>query len=404
MSQRLRSVLAIAEVALAVVLVIAAGLTVKSLWELSRVDPGFRIESILTARITPNQAFCAAFARCQSFYNELVERTRALPGVEDAAVTNVLPLSGRINAFAGDVEDHPRDPKEPAPVIFETIITPDYLRLMGIPLLRGRAFTAADMAPDAPPVALITASTAQKFWPNQNPIGKRLKRAWKSEWTTTVVGVAADVNEYSLASRLPGFADGGVYVPYGNGARAGVPRPAEMTLVVRTTTNLASLAGELRKVVSSINPNVPVSEMQTLKTAVSESMEAPRSTMWLFAIFAVIALVLGAVGVYGVISYSVVERTPEIGIRLALGAEKRQVMRLVMGQGARMALIGIGIGIAGALALTRLLASLLTAVRPSDPATFTVVSALLLGVALFASYLPARRATKVDPMAALRCE
>jgi MacB-like periplasmic core domain/FtsX-like permease family len=156
------------------------------------------------------------------------------------------------------------------------------------------------------------------------------------------------------------------------------------------------------EIASSVHP--PMSEMQTLKTAVSESMEAPRSTMWLFAIFAVIALVLGAVGVYGVISYSVVERTPEIGIRLALGAEKRQVMRLVMGQGARMALIGIGIGIAGALALTRLLASLLTAVRPSDPATFTVVSALLLGVALFASYLPARRATKVDPMAALRCE
>src|SRR5439155_10890913 len=289
-SHRLRSVLASAEVALAVVLVIAAGLTVKSLWELSRVNPGFRFDSIVTARITPNEAFCADFARCRSFYDELLDRTRALPGVENAAVANVLPVSGRINAFAADLEDHPRDPKDPAPVIWETIVTPDYLRLMGIPLLRGRELTAADMAPDAPPVALVTASTARKFWPNQNPIGKRLKRAWKSEWTTTVVGVMGDVNEYSLASRLPGFADGAVYVPYGNGARAGVPRPAEMTLVVRATNNLSGLAGELRRVVSSINADVPVSEMRTLATVVSESVEAPRSTMWLFATFALLAL------------------------------------------------------------------------------------------------------------------
>ena len=403
-SHRLRSVLASAEVALAVVLVIAAGLTVKSLWELSRVNPGFRFDSIVTARITPNEAFCADFARCRSFYDELLDRTRALPGVENAAVANVLPVSGRINAFAADLEDHPRDPKDPAPVIWETIVTPDYLRLMGIPLLRGRELTAADMAPDAPPVALVTASTARKFWPHQDPIGKRLKRAWKSEWTTTVVGVTGDVNEYSLASRLPGFADGAVYVAYGSGARAGVPRPAEMTLVVRTTNSLESLAGALRKAVASINPDVPVSEMQTLSAVISESLEAPRSTMWLFAIFAALALLLGAVGVYGVISYSVVERTPEIGIRLALGAEKREVMLLVMGQGARMALIGVTIGVAVALALTRFLASLLYGVQPSDRMTFTVVSTLLLGVALLASYLPARRATKVDPMVALRYE
>ena len=177
-----------------------------------------------------------------------------------------------------------------------------------------------------------------------------------------------------------------------------------MTLVVRTTNSLESLAGALRKAVASINPDVPVSEMQTLSAVISESLEAPRSTMWLFAIFAAMALLLGAVGVYGVISYSVVERTPEIGIRLALGAGKGEVMRLVMGQGARMALIGVTIGVAVALALTRFLASLLYGVQPSDRMTFTVVSTLLLGVALLASYLPARRATKVDPMVALRYE
>jgi putative ABC transport system permease protein len=223
-----------------------------------------------------------------------LDRTRALPGVQNVAVVNVLPLGGRINAFAGDLEDHARDPKDPAPVISETIITPDYLRLMGIPLLRGRGFTADDMRPDAPPVALVTVSTAGKFWPNQNPIGKHLKRVWKSNWTTTIVGVTGDVNEYSLASRLPSFADGAPYVPYGNGADTGVPRPADMTLVVRVTNNLSSLAEGIRSVVSNLNVGVPVSEVKTLGVVVSESVEAPRSTMWLFSVFALLALILGA--------------------------------------------------------------------------------------------------------------
>ena len=404
---RLRSGLAITEVALAVVLVTGAGLMVKSLWELSHVDPGFRSESVMTARITPNDRFCANFARCQTFYNELLDRTLALPGVEDAAVANVLPLNGRINAFSADLEDHPRDPKDSAPALFETIITPGYFRLMRIPLLRGREFTGADMAPDAPSVTLITAGTARKYWPSQDPIGKHVKRTWAPDWTT-VVGVVGDVNEDSLASELPEFADGAVYAPYGNAIstvdRHGTPQPTEMTLVVRATTNPSSLAEELRKVVSSLDPNVPVSEMQSLGTVVSRSMAAPRSTISLFAVFALLALVLGSVGIYGVISYSVTQRRPEIGIRLALGAQRGDVIRLVMRQATQVTLAGVGIGMAGALGLTRFLSSFLYGVKPTDPPTFIFVSFILTSVALLASYIPARRATKVDPIVALRYE
>jgi len=378
---------------------------VRSLWELSHIYPGFRTDSILTARISPNESFCGKQARCQSFYNELLGQTRALPGVEGAAVANVLPLSGRIDAFAAELEGHPRRPTDPAPVLFETILTPEYFKLMGIPLLRGRGFTNADMAPNAPAVALVTLSTARREWPNQDPIGKHLKRVQASEWTT-VVGVVGDISEYSLASSLPQWADGAVYIPFGNGSRAevGVPLPAEMTLVVRTTTGQVNLGGELRKVVATLNPDVPTSEMQMLGTVVSGSLEAPRSTMLLFAIFAALALLLGAVGIYGVISYSVAQRTPEIGIRLALGAQKSDVLRWVMGQGVRVALGGVGLGIVGALGLTRFLSSLLYGVKPADPLTFIVVSLILTSVALLATYIPARRGTKVDPMVALRYE
>ncbi|MHB8487351.1 MAG: ADOP family duplicated permease [Candidatus Acidiferrales bacterium] len=402
-SDRLRSALAIAEIAVAVVLVVGAGLLVKSLWELSHVNPGFRTEWIVTARITPNDQFCADFGRCSNFYNSLIARTRALPGVEDAALTNVLPLSGLMGAYAADVEGHPRNPSEPAPVLWESVVTPDYFRIMGIPLLRGRLFTSADSAPGATHVTVVTESTAKKFWPNQDPIGKHVKRSWMGDWIT-VVGVVGDVNEASMASKLPEFMDGAVYDPYGNDLGPGGMQPREFTLVVRMAGGVGNFADALRKTVASLNSEVPVSEVATLRTIVSDSLKAPRSTMLLFAIFAALALVLGAVGIYGVVSYSVTQRTPEIGVRMALGAQKQDVLRLILGHGTRMALIGVVIGVAGAFAATRLMANLLYGITATDPLTFVAVAILLAAVTLAACYIPARRAMKVDVTVALRYE
>jgi putative ABC transport system permease protein len=400
---RLRSALAISEIALAFVLVLGAGLLVKSLWQLGRVYPGFRADSIITARITPNQSFCADPARCRNFYSELADRVRAIPGVNDAALVNVLPLDGRRNTFTADVEGHPRDPKDPALVIFDSVITPGYLQVMGIPLLRGRALTAADSAPGAAPVALATASTAYKLWPNQDPIGKHLRPVNGKAWIT-IVGVVGDVHEESLALGLPAFVDGAIYDPYGTEASTGRSRPTDLTLVARVSRNQTGYGDSLRTVVASLNPDAPVSELAALRTIVTKSASGQRATASLFAVFAALALALGALGIYGVVSYSVRQRRPEIGMRMALGAQWQDVVRLVVGQGARLALVGLAIGIAGALALTRLITTMLFRVTATDPLTFLGVSVLLILVALLACYVPARRAMRVDPMAALRHE
>ncbi len=400
-SRRLRNALAISEIAAAVVLVTGAGLLVKSLWKLSHVNPGFRAESIVTARVTPSEKFCAQFARCQNFYNELIAQVHALPGVEDAAVVSVLPLKLENRAFAASMEGHLQDPRQPAPVILETAITPDYLRLMGIPLLRGREFTDADAAPGAPAVALVTAATANLYWPNQDAVGKHLKPVFDKEWTT-IVGVVGDIAETSLASKWPDWVTGSIYEPYGNGR--GRLLPAQMSLVARTTGGESGAVAGIRNAVANLNPEAPVSDVRTLSAIVSDSIAEPRSTMSLFAIFAGLALILGAVGIYGVVSYAVVQRTAEIGMRVALGAQQRDILRLILGQGARIALAGVCTGVAGAFVATRLMTSLLFAVGASDAGTFVAVAVLLLLVALLATYIPARRATRVDPMVALRHE
>jgi putative ABC transport system permease protein len=403
---RISQTLVIAEVAISVVLVIGAGLLIKSLWNLSHSNPGFRPEAVMTARITPNQAFCQAAGRCQTFYNDLLDRVRSLPGVKNVAAVNGLPLSALGENFPSDVEGVVRPAGADVPIIFERVVTPDYLRVMQIPLLQGRAFVDSDSAENAQRVALITKSAAERFWLGQDPIGRHFKPHWMNEWWT-VVGVVGDVRELNMTRNLPDWIDGEVYTPYGSHAIQGSgpeAAPAAMTLVVLASGDQSQLAGELQKIVSGLQGDVPVTQVELLQVWVQEAVSGPRSTASLFALFATLAVVLGAIGIYGVISYSVSQRTREVGIRMALGARRAEVLRLVVGQGTRLALIGVAAGLAGALALTRLMASLLYGVRATDPVTYLAVAVLLMIVAVSASYFPARRAMQVDPIVALRYE
>jgi predicted permease len=405
-NSRLSRILVIGEVAVSVVLVIAAALLVKSLWNLSNANPGFRAEYILTARITPNQSFCAEVGRCQTFYNDLLTRVRALPEVKDAAAVNGLPLGGSFETVPADVEGYTVPAGAHVPMFLERVVTPDYVRVMGIPLLQGRGLTEADAGRNAQRVGLITKSTAERYWPGKDPIGKHFKPRWMQEWWT-IVGVVGDVRENTMTRNWEDWLDGEIYTPYGPHAIAeSGPEapPAELTLVMRTTKAPTQLAGDLQNTVSQLNGDVPVTQIETLRGWVAESISRPRSTASLFALFAALALVLGAIGVYGVISYSVAQRTREIGIRMAMGARRRQVLLLIVGQGAVLALTGVAVGLLGALLLTRLMSSLLYGVGAADLSTYVGVALLLVVVAIAASYIPARRAMHVDPIVALRYE
>jgi predicted permease len=405
-SHRLSSGLIVGEVAVAIVLVISAGLLVKSLWKLSNTNPGFRSEYVLTARITPNESFCEVPGRCQAFYNDLLSRVRALPGVKEAAAVNGLPLGGNWETIPSDVEAYSVAPGAHVPMLMERITTPEYFRIMGIPLMQGRAFTGADAGTNSERVTLISKSTAERFWPGRNPIGQHIKPRWMQNWWT-VIGVVGDVKENSMTQNVPEWIDGEMYTPYGpHSIREHGPEapPAELTLVLRTSSDQSQFGSALQSTVAELNRDVPVSQVQTLNGRVAEAVAGPRSTAALFSLFGALAVALGAVGIYGVISYAVAQRTREIGIRMALGARKHEVVRLVVGQGARLALLGVVIGVIGALLLTRLMSSLLYGVGTTDPLTFASVALLLVLVAVAASYIPARRAMRVDPMVALRYE
>ena len=401
-SQRLRSVLVIAEVAFAVLLVIAAGLMIRSFWALSHVNPGFQSEHILTARITPSESFCNDASRCLAFYRSLLDQTRSFSGTSGAALINTLPLDGRVAKRSFDVENFVGQSGEVSPLFWLNIVSPEYLRVMGIPALAGRAFDNSDE--QGSPVAIITAETARRFFPNQSAVGKHLRLLGDNDWRT-IVGVIPDVRAYDLQHSTPDFMRGSAYILYNSSATLENHRvPAEMTIALRTSLDDSQAAAQLRKSVAALNQEVPVSEIRSMDAVVSEAVSTPASTTSLFVIFAAVALILGVIGIYGVLSYLVSRRTREIGIRLALGAQRRTILWLILREGTKFSLAGIAFGLAGAFALTRILSSELYGVTSSDPLTYLAVALLMAVVTLLACYLPTRRAMRTDPLTALRHE
>ena len=394
----MRSALVVAEVAVSLVLLVCAGLLGQSFLKLMSVEPGFEPRGVLTADVVTLSKSYPKAEQQAAFYREVFERVRAVPGVQFVGGVGPLPLGGSFTAFTFQIEGRP----EPAPgddfVSDYRRATPDYFRAMGIPVTRGRAFTEHDTA-QSPPVMLVNEAFARRFFPGEDPLGKRITGsdtgAGNPRVTREVVGVVGDVRHAGLEEEVtPEY-----YVAFAQNP------VSNLTLVVRAAAgDPAALAGGVRAAVREVNREQPVYNVRTMEQLLSESVARRRFHMTLLATFAGLALLLAAVGIYGVMSYTVTQRTHEIGIRLALGAQKRDVLRLVVGHGLRLALTGVGLGLLGAFALTRLLASLLYGVGAADAAVYGAVALLLTLVALLACYLPARRATRVDPMQALRYE
>ena len=394
--RRVLAAFVVVEIAVAVVVVMGAGLLVKSVWLLSGRNPGFDPGRVLTMEVTPPGSVCTTHARCVQFYRQLLERVRTLPGVTSASAASALPLSGYWR-FAAELEGHPWVPGTPVTLIWNWQVTPDYLRAMGVPLLEGREFTESD-SETSEPVVIVSAATAKRYWPGQNPLGKHLRGIWEKQWRR-VVGVVGDVHNTSLGID-PSAVEGQVYFPYANPIQA----VSGMTLAIRTAGDPLQLAAPVRAAVAEVSPEVPVSHLQTMNEVVENSMAEPRSTMWLLASFAALALLLGAAGIYGVISYTANQRVREIGIRVALGALPFDIRGLILGQGLRQVALGLLIGLPAALAATRVLRGQLFEVSTADPVTYLAGSLLVACAALLAAWMPANHAVRLDPMAALRYE
>lgn len=396
---RFRQLLVVFQVSVAVMLVIGAGLLIRSFWILQRVDPGFHSEGVLTADLNLPFAKYSDPKQINNFYNQLLERIPSIPGVKNATISYDHPLvSNWLDAFEIEGRVVPADSRSQSANFIP--IGPDYFETVGLKMAVGRRFTPQD-DPDHPGVAIINESFARHYFPNENPLGQRLKpgppgRIWRGQKLTSfeIVGIARDVKLAGLdAPSEPAY-----YLP------ASQAPLQDMTILVRTTTDPLSIVGSVRQVVLSIDPNQPISNIRTLEKVVDDSVAQRRLNMLLMGLFGGLALLLSAVGIYGLLSHAVTQRTQEMGIRMALGAQVGDVLKLVLRQGMMLAIAGEVIGLVGAFALTRLMRGLLFGVTPNDATTFVVVAGVLAIVALLACYIPARRATKVDPLIALRYE
>ncbi|HEX8140370.1 MAG TPA: ABC transporter permease [Pyrinomonadaceae bacterium] len=391
---RLRNSLVVAEIAIALVLLVGAGLMIRSFARLQAVDPGFRPERILTMDLSLPSAKYKEDAQVSAFFDQLSSRISAVPGVESVGAVSALPLSGGGDIITFLVEGRPEQPPGQSEDAEYRIVTPGYFATMGVPVVRGEGFTERHTR-EAPAVMVINETFARRYFPGEDPIGKRLNigNPERSPWRM-IVGVVKDVRHEGLDTEpYPQM-----YTPL-----AQVQRRA-MTLVARTSGAPLSLVPNVRHELTSLDKDQPLYNVQTMEQVLAHSISRQRFQMLLIAIFASVGLVLASVGIYGVISYSVTQRTHEIGIRMALGAQARDVLKMILGQGMILTLVGVGVGVAVALLLTRVMASLLFGVSATDPLTFIAVSVLLAFVALLACLIPARRAMKVDPMEALRYE
>ncbi|HEX8290915.1 MAG TPA: ABC transporter permease [Pyrinomonadaceae bacterium] len=393
-ARRLRGSLVVAEIAITAVLLACSGLMIRSFLAIQSVDPGFRPERVLTFEFSLPSARYKDEPQMAAFYEQLTARAAALPGVERAALVDALPLSSGADVLSFVIEGRPELPPEKVQDAIFTVSTPDYFDVMGVGHVRGERMSERHRE-GVPDVGLINETMARKFWPGEDPVGKRINMGdpARSPWIT-VVGVVRDTRSSGLDKEpYPQ-----VYLP------ALQFRQRAMTFVARTSSDPAALVPAVRRELAALDKDLPLYNVRTMEQVMSDSVSRRRFQMVLITAFAGVGLLLAAVGIYGVISYSVAQRRHEIGVRMALGARAADILRLVVGQGLGLALLGVGVGVAGSLALTRLMASLLYGVSATDPLTFVCVSVALLGVALLACLIPARRATKVDPMIALRYE
>ena len=391
----LRNLLVVSEVAVALLLLVGAGLMTKSFVRLQQVDPGFDATNVVSMNIAlPTSKYRQQ--QVNVFYDQLIERLRNLPGVKSVAGINPLPLSNSNVSSRFVVEGAPFVPLADRPYAGVRVVTPDYFQTMSIPNLKGRSFTEQDRE-NTPRVIIVNEAMASRYWPSEDVIGKRLgyveEFSDKQEWLQ-IVGVVGDVRHKALETEVMPE----VYFPYKQSPQN------FMNLVVRTTSDPTSIVPAIRGQILSVDKDQPVSDIMTMEQRVAKSVAAKRFVMFLLGTFSILALGLAAVGIYGVMAYLVTQRTQEIGVRMALGAQKRDVLKLVVLKGMVLAIIGTTIGLVASLALTRVMRSLLFEVTPTDWLTFVISSAVLLTVALLACYIPARRATKLDPLIALRYE
>ncbi|MGA2538466.1 MAG: ABC transporter permease [Terracidiphilus sp.] len=396
---RIRNALLITQVALALVLVVSAGLLMRTFYHLVTAQSGFDATRVVTFDLPLSSSKYSDTGRMAQIYKQVQQRLQAISGVESAGFATVVPLAGPSDATAIRIPEHPVIDPSLSPQANYLFVSPDYFRTIGATLQRGRDITDSDTLASVP-VTLINSAMARKYWPGEDPVGKHVGVGMTRIPLRTIIGIVPDFKQVSLRE-APAPA---MYVPYTQNEIKSWPDMQTMQYAVRVKGDPAAIAGSVQQAVHSIDPDLPVANYVTLTKLVDSSLTADRFAMLLLGAFGLVALLLASVGMYGVISFAVIQRTPEIGIRIALGAQRAQILAIVLSQGARLACIGIALGLFGAFTATRLMTALLYGIQPTDPVTFGVAALLLILVALAACYVPARKAMQVDPIIALRYE